>query len=207
MKILRLILTRLQMPKEIKRCPWPQNDQLMTNYHDKEWGVPVHDDNHLFEVLCLDGAQAGLSWRTILHKRENYRKAFDGFDVRKVALYGDKKVDELLGNAGIVRNRLKIRSAIRNANVFVEIQKEFGTFDSYLWGFTKGKTIDGKRVSMQSVPATTTLSDTISKDLKKRGMNFVGSTIIYAVLQSMGIVNDHRTDCFRYKQIKRQQLS
>lgn len=185
-----------------KRCDWSSEDNsLMTKYHDEEWGVPVHDDRHLFEVLILDGAQAGLSWSTIINKRENYRKAFDNFDVKKVAKYDAKKVKELLGNAGIVRNKLKIASAIRNAKVFIEIQKEFGSFDKYIWGFTKGKRVVNKRKSMREVPANTELSDTISKDLKKRGMNFVGSTIVYAIMQAIGLVNDHEIRCFRYKEV------
>jgi DNA-3-methyladenine glycosylase I len=191
------------MRKKIKRCSWPENStELMMEYHDKEWGVPVHDDNHLFEVLVLDGAQAGLSWNTILNKRENYRKAFDNFDVQKVAKYNAKKVAQLLQNEGIVRNKLKINSATRNAKVFMQIQKEFGSFDSYIWGFVDKKPIDNKRKSMSDIPATTELSDAISSDLKKRGMNFVGSTIIYAIMQSMGLINDHETSCFRYKDLK-----
>ena len=190
------------MKKELKRCKWSHGDDtLMIKYHDKEWGVPVHDDNHLFEVLILDGAQAGLSWSTILNKRENYRKAFDNFDVKKVAKYDSKKVKKLLQNEGIVRNRLKIASAIRNAKVFIEIQKEFGSFDTYIWGFVKGKPIKNKRKSIKDIPATTELSDAISKDLKARGMNFVGSTIIYAVIQAIGLVNDHETSCFRYNKL------
>lgn len=186
--------------KETKqRCAWPENStDLMLAYHDNEWGVPVHDDQRHFEVLVLDGAQAGLSWNTILNKRENYRKAFDNFDVNKVAAYGNKKVRELLDNPGIVRNRLKIASAVRNAKVFIEIQKEFGSYDTYIWSFVDGKTIDNKYKNMSDIPATSELSDTISKDLKKRGMNFVGSTIIYAVMQSIGLVNDHELGCFRY---------
>ena len=185
------------------RCDWSiyRDSPLMTKYHDEEWGVPVHDDRHLFEVFVLDGAQAGLSWSTILNKRENYRKAFDNFDIKKVAKYDAKKVKELMGNKGIVRNKLKIASAIRNAKVFIEIQKEFGSFDKYIWGFTKGKTIKNKRKSMKEIPATTELSDKISKDLKARGMNFVGSTIVYAIMQGMGIVNDHEVGCFRYKEV------
>lgn len=185
--------------KERKRCDWSiySSSELMTQYHDEEWGVPVHDDRHLFEVLVLDGAQAGLSWSTILNKRENYRKAFDNFDVKKVAKYDGKKVEKLLQDKGIVRNKLKIASAIRNAKVFIEIQKEFGSFDKYIWGFVKGKPINNNRKSMKSIPATTELSDIISKDLKARGMNFVGSTIIYAVAQAIGLVNDHEPSCFR----------
>jgi len=183
-----------------KRCQWPENStELMISYHDDEWGNPVHDDNHLFEVLILDGAQAGLSWNTILNKRENYRKAFDNFDVKKVAKYNSKKIEKLLQNEGIVRNRLKVNSAVRNAKVFIEIQKEFGSFDKYIWGFVNGKPIKNKVKRMSDIPISTELSDVISADLKKRGMNFVGSTIIYAVMQAIGLVNDHETSCFRYK--------
>ncbi len=175
-----------------------EDGSLMAEYHDNEWGRPVHDDRHLFEVLILDGAQAGLSWNTILNKRENYRKAFDNFNVKKVSKYGAKKVTELLGNAGIVRNKLKIASTIKNANVFMEIQKEFGSFDKYIWGFVSGKPILNTWKKTSDIPAKTDLSDEISKDLKKRGMSFVGSTIIYAILQTIGIVNDHSKDCFMY---------
>ncbi|MCH8986904.1 DNA-3-methyladenine glycosylase I [Patescibacteria group bacterium] len=190
------------MKKETKRC-WllEGDDTLMAEYHDKEWGVPVHDDRHLFEVLILDGAQAGLSWRTILNKRENYRKAFDNFDVKKVAKYDAKKMRELLHDEGIVRNRLKIASAVGNAKVFMEIQKEFGSFDAYIWGFVNGKPIRNKWKRMSDLPAYTELSDTISKDLKRRGMNFVGSTIIYAIMQGIGMVNDHEVRCFRYNKL------
>ena len=188
--------------KKEKRCAWPENStELMLSYHDKEWGVPVHDDNHLFEVLILDGAQAGLSWNTIMNKRENYRKAFDNFNVKKVAKYNSKKITKLLQNEGIVRNKLKINSAIRNAKVFLEIQKEFGSFDKYIWGFVDGKPIKNKLKRMSDIPAKTELSDEISKDLKARGMNFVGSTIIYAVMQTIGMVNDHETSCFRYDKL------
>jgi len=173
----------------------------MMKYHDKEWGVPVHDDNHLFEVLVLDGAQAGLSWNTILNKRENYRQAFNNFDVKKVAVYDSKKIRQLLQDEGIVRNKLKIVSAIRNAKVFMAIQKEFGSFDSYIWGFVDGTPINNKRKRMVGIPASTELSDAISNDLKKRGMNFVGSIIIYSVMQSIGLVNDHEIGCFRYKKL------
>ncbi|MCF7816207.1 MAG: DNA-3-methyladenine glycosylase I [Candidatus Pacebacteria bacterium] len=184
------------------RCKWPQKStELMISYHNNEWGVPVHDDNHLFEVLILDGAQAGLSWNTILNKRENYRAAFDNFDVKKVAKYTPNKIDKLLKNEGLVRNKLKIPSAVRNAKVFIEIQKEFGSFDLYLWKFVDGKPIQNKIKKMSDIPAHTELSDIISRDLKKRGMNFVGSTIIYAIMQTIGIVNDHEVNCFRYKQL------
>jgi DNA-3-methyladenine glycosylase I len=191
------------MKEEVKRCNWGSaGDMLMIEYHDKEWGVPVHDDRHLFEVLVLDGAQAGLSWRTILNKRENYRKAFDNFDVKKVVKYDAKKIQKLLQNEGIVRNRLKISSAIRNAKVFLEVKKEFGSFDKYIWGFVIGKPIKNKRKRMSDVPARTELSDKISSDLKRRGMNFVGSIIIYAVMQGMGMVNDHEVSCFRYNELE-----
>lgn len=189
--------------KEISRCFWAADgSELMHSYHDLEWGVPAHDDNRLFEILILDGAQAGLSWNTILNKRENYRKAFDKFEVKKVAKYSDIKIEKLLLDAGIVRNKLKINSAVRNAKVFLEIQKEFGTFDNYLWGFVHHKPVDNMIVEHKDIPVSTPLSDTISKDLKKRGMNFVGSTIIYAVLQAAGLVNDHQKSCFRYKEVK-----
>jgi len=190
------------MTKEIQRC-WglDGSDKLMEAYHDKEWGVPVHDDRRLFEVLVLDGAQAGLSWRTILHKRENFRKAYDNFNVKKVAKYDDKKIKKLLEDEGIIRNRLKITSAIRNAKIFLVIQKEFGSFDRYIWGFVQGKPIINKWKRSSDIPAYTKLSDRISDDLKQRGMNFVGSTIIYAVMQSIGLVNDHQVNCFRYKKL------
>jgi len=192
------------MKKGVKRCKWPGNStELMISYHDKEWGVSVHDDNHLFEVFILDGAQAGLSWNTILNKRENYRRAFDNFDVKKVAKYNSSKIEKLLQDEGIVRNKLKINSAIRNAKIFLEIQKEFGSFDKYIWGFVDGKPVKNKRKRISDIPATTKLSDTISKDLKNRGMNFVGSTIIYAVMQTIGIVNDHEVSCFRYTELKK----
>ena len=186
----------------MKRCAWvdPEN-KIYTEYHDKEWGAPVHDDQKLFEMLVLEGAQAGLSWETVLKKRENYRKAFDSFDPQKVARYDEAKQAELLQNAGIIRNRLKVRSAIKNARVFLEIQKEFGSFDTYIWNFVNDKSIQNDFRSMKELPAKTGLSDIISKDLKKRGMNFVGSTIIYAFMQSIGMVNDHEVSCFRYLQV------
>ena len=185
-----------------KRCAWPENStELMMEYHDKEWGVPIHDDNLLFEFLILEGAQAGLSWNTILNKRENYRKAFDNFDIKKVAKYNSKKVAALLQNAGIVRNKLKVNSAIRNAKVVLEIQKEFGSFNNFLWEFVDGNPVQNKVRNMRDIKATTDLSDEISENLKKRGMNFVGSTIIYAMMQAMGLVNDHEIECFRYKSL------
>lgn len=183
----------------MKRCDWARND-LAIHYHDTEWGVPLHDDRGLFEFLILEGAQAGLSWDTILAKRENYRRAFDGFDAAKVARYTDAKCAKLLQNDGIVRNRLKIASAVSNAKAFLMVQKEFGTFDAYVWSFVGGGPIDGKRRSIADVPAKTEVSDALSKDLRKRGFNFVGSTIMYAFMQATGMVNDHLVSCFRYKQ-------
>ena len=184
----------------MKRCDWvPEDNPLYQKYHDDEWGQPVHDDRKLFEMLILEGAQAGLSWSTILKKRENYRKAFDRFDFNKVAKYNESKTQSLLKDEGIVRNRLKIRSAIRNAKVFIEIRKEFGSFDRYLWSFVESGPIKNRFKSLKDLPAKTDLSDRISKDLKKRGMNFVGSTIIYAYLQAVGVVNDHQVGCYKFK--------
>lgn len=181
------------------RCSWCGTDPLMVEYHDREWGTPVHDDNKLFEFLILEGAQAGLSWSTVLRKRENYRKAFDNFDPKKISGYNDKKINELLKNEGIIRNRLKINSAIRNAKAFLAIQKEFGSFDRYVWSFTNNKQVKNKVKSLKDIPPKTGLSDRISDDLKMRGMNFVGSTIIYAFMQAVGIVDDHLAACFRRK--------
>ena len=186
------------------RCQWISKEKegsLYCNFHDKEWGIPVHDDKVLFEFLILEGAQAGLSWSTVLKKRENYRKAFDNWDFYKIAKYGEKKEKELLQNEGIIRNRLKIKSTINNAKVFIQIIKEFGSFDKYIWGFVNGKPIINMFKSMSEIPASTEVSDKISKDLKKRGMNFVGSTIIYAFMQAVGMVNDHEISCFRYGEI------
>ena len=180
------------------RCEWAENDEKMEEYHDEVWGVPEHDDRKLFAKLSLDLMQAGLSWRTILYKQENFMKAFDGFDIETVARYGDDKYEELLSDAGIVRNRLKIRAIINNANRVLDVQKEFGSFDAYLWSFTQGKTIKNQWQALDEIPASSPLSDAISKDLKKRGFKFVGTTIIYAFLQAVGIVNDHLTSCFRY---------
>ena len=171
----------------------------MTRYHDEEWGVPVHDDRTLFEFLILEGAQAGLSWETILNKRENYRAAFDDFDARRIALYDRRKIGQLLKNPGIVRNRLKIASAVHNAQAMLRVQKEFGSFDSYIWQFVDGRPRVNSWKTRQRVPASTPQSDAMSKDLKKRGFNFVGSTICYAFMQAVGMVNDHVTQCFRYK--------
>lgn len=180
------------------RCAWATTD-LSIAYHDKEWGVPVHDDRTLFEFLILEGAQAGLSWEIILRKRDNYRVAFDQFDARKVAKYNDKKVARLLENAGIIRNRLKIAAAIQNARLFLEVQKEFGSFDAYVWQFVGGKV--KKRKRGQAIVATTADSDALSKDLSRRGFKFVGSTICYAFMQAVGMVNDHNPTCFRYRQV------
>ena len=182
------------------RCPWPANDILYIKYHDKEWGVPVHNDKKLFEFLLLEGFQAGLSWRTILYKRQNFRIAFDNFDFNKVAKYDKRKINSLMKDAGIIRNKLKIESSVKNAKAFIAVRKEFGTFDKYIWGFVDGKPIKNKFKSLKELPARTELSDLISKDLKKRGFNFVGSTIIYAHMQATGMVNDHLTNCFRYNE-------
>jgi DNA-3-methyladenine glycosylase I len=181
-----------------KRCGWAKTP-LSVDYHDKEWGVPLHNDTRLFEFLILEGAQAGLSWETVLNKRENYRKAFSDFDPAKVAKFNDKKVASLMQNAGIIRNRLKINSAISNAKAFLHVQREFGSFDKYVWSFVNGKPIIRKRG--QPVLARTEISDALSKDLVKRGFRFVGSTIMYAFMQAVGMVNDHNLDCFRYKEI------
>jgi DNA-3-methyladenine glycosylase I len=185
----------------LTRCAWPANDPLYIKYHDKEWGVPIHNDKKLFEFLLLEGFQAGLSWRTILYKRQNFRKAFDNFDFNKVAKYDKQKINSLMKDAGIIRNQLKINSAVSNAKAFIAMRKEFGTFDKYIWGFVDGKPIKNKFKSLKELPARTELSDIISKDLKKRGFNFVGSTIIYAHMQATGMVNDHLVDCFRYNDL------
>jgi DNA-3-methyladenine glycosylase I len=185
----------------MRRCTWPKNE-LAIRYHDEEWGVPMHDDEKLFEFLILEGAQAGLSWDTILRKRENYRKAFDGFDVRKVAGYSDKRIEKLLQDEGIIRNRLKISSAVSNAKEFLKVQREFGSFDKYIWSFVDGKPIVNRWKDTSQIPATSRESDAISKDMKKRGFNFVGSTIIYAHMQATGMVNDHLVSCFRYKECR-----
>jgi len=191
------------MPNEkpLKRCSWCTGSELYMEYHDKEWGVPVFDDRKHFEFLVLESAQAGLSWMTILKKRENYRKAYDGFDPEKVAKYGERKRAALLANQGIIRNRLKIDASINNAKHFLEIQKEFGSFSGYIWSFTRGRPIKGKWKNLEDIPARTELSDRVSADLKKRGFKFLGSIIIYSHLQATGIVNDHITSCFRYREL------
>jgi len=191
------------MANNATRCPWADGDEKMTRYHDMVWGVPVHEDQRLFAKLCLDLMQAGLMWRTILYKQENFEKAFDNFHIETVAGYDDAKYEDLMQDAGIVRNQQKIRAIINNAARVSEIQKEFGSFDAYLWGFTNGKTIKNCWQTLDNVPASTTLSDAISKDLKKRGFKLVGTTIIYAFLQAVGIVNDHLTGCFRYEDVDR----
>lgn len=183
----------------IIRCAWASNDPHYTKYHDEEWGRPLHDDQKLFEMLCLEGAQAGLSWITILRKRENYRKAFSNFDAKKIAKYDSEKIKKLLLNPGIVRNKLKIAAFITNAKCFLDTQKEFGSFDKYIWQFTGDKPIINHWSSLKELPAKTMESDLMSKDLKKRGFKFVGSTICYAYMQACGMVNDHTVDCFRYK--------
>ena len=184
---------------DIVRCHWASGDELTIRYHDEEWGVPVHDDRTLFEFLILEGAQAGLSWNTILNKRQNYRVAFDQFDVRRVAAYDRRKMQKLLKDPGIVRNRLKITSAVGNAKAFLRVAEEFGSFDRYIWRFVDGKPRVNSRKSPRQVPAKTAESDAMSKDLKARGFNFVGSTICYAFMQAVGVVNDHLVRCFRYE--------
>ncbi len=181
----------------MNRCPWCGNDVLYVKYHDEEWGVPVHDDNKHFEFLVLESAQAGLSWITILKKRENYRKAYDNFDPNKVALYDENKINQLMQNPGIVRNRKKIEASVNNAKCFLEIQEEFGSFDKYIWSFVDNKPVINKWNDLSEVPANSELSDMISKDLKKRGFKFLGTTIIYSHLQATGIINDHLVSCFR----------
>ncbi|MBT8303220.1 MAG: DNA-3-methyladenine glycosylase I [Bacteroidia bacterium] len=186
---------------EIHKCDWCVGDPLYEAYHDQEWGVPVYDDDTLFEFLTLETFQAGLSWITILRKRENFRKAFDHFDYRKIANYDQKKIDSLLQDAGIIRNKLKINATITNAQNFMKIQEEFGSFSKYIWDFVDGKPIKNAFKSMSEVPANAPLSDTISKDLKKRGFKFVGTTVVYAHMQATGMVNDHVTNCFRYNEV------
>jgi DNA-3-methyladenine glycosylase I len=179
------------------RCSWCESSEPMVTYHDEEWGTPLHDDRMLFEFLILEGAQAGLSWSTVLNKRAEYRIAFDNFDPKKVAKYSEKKVEQLLGNAGIIRNRLKINSAIQNAKLFLDVQKEFGSFDKYIWQFVNHKPLQNNPKTIRDIPAKTTQSDAMSKDLKKRGFNFVGSTICYAFMQATGMVNDHVEGCWK----------
>ena len=184
------------------RCEWCGNDPLYISYHDEEWGVPLHDDRRLFEMLILEGAQAGLSWLTILRKREHYRRAFDGFDVEKIAAYSEAEVQRLLADSGIVRNRLKIEAAVRNARGVLEIMEAFGSFDSFIWRYVDRTPIQNAWKSLAELPARTDLSDRMSRDLKKRGLNFVGPSICYAFMQAVGMVNDHTVGCFRYEQVK-----
>ena len=190
------------MPRQLKRCEWAGNDDLYIHYHDTEWGVPVYDDQKLFEFLLLEGAQAGLSWITILKRREGYRKAFAEFQPQKVARFNQKHIEKLLNNPGIIRNRLKIESAIANAKAFLEVQEEFGSFSTYQWDFVDGTPIQNKFRSLGDLPAKTAVSEALSKDLKKRGFSFVGPTIVYAHMQAVGMVNDHLTSCFRHKQVR-----
>jgi len=185
------------------RCAWVGSDPLMLRYHDREWGVPVHDDRKHFEFLVLEGAQAGLSWSTVLRKREGYRRAFSEFDPEKVARYAGKRIQKLLGDPAIIRNRLKIESAVRNARAFLAIQEEFGSFDAYCWKFVDGRPRQNRWKAMRQIPATSPESDAFSKDLKRRDFRFVGSTILYAHMQAVGMVNDHLVDCFRYREIRR----
>lgn len=188
------------------RCPWSQSNPLMVKYHDEEWGVPVHDDRKLFEFLVLDAFQAGLSWATILNKRENFRKAFENFDPGKIAAYGEAEINVRLQDTGIIRNRQKIAATITNARAFLEVQKEFGSFDSYIWQFTDGKTIINTWQTQSEIPAKTDISDKMSKDLQKRGFKFVGSTICYAFMQAAGMINDHLVSCFRYEEVMSDKL-
>jgi len=187
----------------IFRCEWPGNDELYLKYHDEEWGVPIHDDQKLFEFLTLESAQAGLSWITILKKRENFREAFAGFDPQKVARFSKNKIEKLLLNPGIIRNRLKVCSAVSNAKLFLKVQDEFGSFNDYSWSFVGGKPVVNKWKRLRDIPVTTSQSDAFSKDLKKRGFRFVGSTIIYAHMQATGMVNDHLVNCFRHKEVQK----
>jgi DNA-3-methyladenine glycosylase I len=184
----------------MKRCKWAESEDML-DYHDKEWGVPLHDDRKLFEMLILEGAQAGLSWSTILKRRETYKKAFDNFDAKKISKYTKKDFERLMEDSGIIRNKLKITSTINNAKAFLEIQKEFGSFDKFIWKFVNNEPIDNKVNSMSDIPANTKISDEMSKELKKRGFNFVGSTICYAYMQATGMVNDHEINCFRYNKV------
>lgn len=191
------------MTDPVSRCAWAGNDELYRHYHDHEWGVPLHDDQKLFEFLILEGAQAGLSWITVLRKRENYRAAFDNFDATRIARYTPAHIESLLQNPGIVRNRLKVNSAVLNAQKFLEVQAEFGSFDRFVWQFVAGRTVQNARRSSADVPASTIGSDAMSKELKRRGFKFVGSTICYAFMQATGMVNDHTTDCFRHAKLSK----
>lgn len=185
------------------RCPWPKDDELMISYHDKEWGIPVHDDRKLFEFMVLDAFQAGLSWKTILHRRKGFCKAFDNFDYRKISRYTESKYQKLLSDESIIRNRLKIQSTIENAKAFHKVQKEFGSFDKYIWQFVKNKTIVNKWKAISEIPASSPESDLMSKDMKKRGFKFVGTTICYSFMQAAGMINDHLISCPRYKEVQK----
>lgn len=186
-----------------KSCEWPGNDPLMVRYHDEEWGNPVHDDKNLFEFLVLDAFQAGLSWRTVLNKRENFRRAFDEYDVKKIAAYGETEIECLLTDAGIIRNKAKINATVENAKRFLEVQDQFGSFDTYIWQFTNGKTVHNQWKTLNELPASTPLSDQMSNDLRKRGFKFVGTTICYAFMQASGMVNDHLIHCWRYEELNK----
>ncbi len=189
--------------RSVTRCEWNLNDALLTRYHDEEWGEPLHDDQKLFEFLALDGMQAGLSWNTILRKRENFRQAFDNFEIERVSRYNELKIQELLTNPGIVRNKAKINAIIRNANLVLEIQKEYGSLDAYLWRFTGGGTIQNSWQTLAEIPATSPISDAMSKDMIARGFKFCGSTILYAFMQAAGMVNDHIVSCYRYEELRK----
>jgi len=185
----------------VKRCAWATNDPQMIEYHDKEWGNPIHDEQLLFELLILEGAQAGLSWSTVLHKRENFRKAFDNFDYNKISKYTEQQIEDLMNNKGIIRNRRKIEAVVVNAKAFLQVQKEFGSFDKYIWKFVNYKTVDNKFKDLSELPSKTEQSEQMSKDLKKRGFKFIGPTICHAFMQAVGMVNDHVQGCFRYDEI------
>jgi DNA-3-methyladenine glycosylase I len=189
------------MQKMVNRCKWAESNELMTDYHDREWGTPLHDDKQLYELLILEGMQAGLSWNTVLQKRDNFRKAFDNFDYTKIIKYKEEKIEELMQNKGIIRNRLKIQSVITNAKSFLKVQKEFGSFNNYIWDFVNAKSVRNSWKKLEDLPSNTELSDRISKDMKKRGFKFIGTTILYSFLQAIGVVNDHTTDCFRYSEL------
>lgn len=195
------VVTQKINTKGKKRCEWSSVDDSMIQYHDEEWGVPVHDDRKLFEFLVLEGAQAGLSWLTILKRRDAYRRAFDNFDFSRVAKYNEEKIEVLLKDKGIIRNRLKIESAVTNASALIRVRKEFGSFDKYIWQFVDGKPINNRWISLKQIPTKTDISDKMSKDLMKRGFKFVGSTICYSHMQATGMVNDHLTSCFRYNKV------
>lgn len=189
----------MENTENIQRCHWVNDDQIYIDYHDHEWGIPLHDDDKLFEFLILEGFQAGLSWITILRKRDNFRNAFDNFNALKIVKYDEHKIEELMQNSGIIRNRLKITATITNARLFLEIQQKFGSFDAYIWQFTNGQVIDNQRNNTQDIPSSTAISDAMSKDLKKRGFKFIGTTICYAFMQATGMVNDHLINCIGYK--------